>query len=142
MSEPRMSVKENEYLELSTSIKTIVDMTSRIDERVKILMQQQNDNNEKIEKVMDRVSDLMSRLAILESRNGTDARIKIDEVEKQFKEKIDELSKYNSSLNVKIAALEIHAGSNNSRWQFIADATFKVFIMVAAAFLALKLGLK
>lgn len=137
-------MSDNDYNKLSESIKLIFDLTSRIDERVKILIEQQNSTNNKVEKLVENDQGILSRIAILESKDNKGLREQIDTLHHELlniKNNQRDLEKEKEKIKLELATLNIYNNQNVGRWQWIGDATFKVFMATMAAILAWKLGI-
>lgn len=124
-------VTEQLYQEVSNSIKLVFDLTSRIDERVKMLVEQHNDANQRIEKLMERSENVFTRISVLENKMGTN-----------MQEQIQDLREEINDLKVKTSALEIHTTRHENKWQTLADFVFKVAVTLVGLLLAYRLGVK
>ena len=119
------------YKEVSDSIKLVFDLTSRIDERVKHLVEQHNEANQRIEKLMERHENILSRISVLENKNGH-----------SMKEDISDLQKLVHTMEIKLSALELQTTRHENKWQTIGDFIFKVAVAVVGAVIVWKLALK
>lgn len=120
------------FSQVSQSTKSIFDLTSRMDERVKIMVQKQQETENKIDKIMDAQSALVTRITQLEtiSKNTTiDAHL-------------DNLETRVRSLETTINELKIYSDSNTARWKTISDIAIKIFIAVIGAWIVWKLGIQ
>ncbi len=117
------------YRQVSESIKLVFDLTSRIDERVKFLVEQHGEANDKIEKLMDRQEGIVSRLSVLENKNGNG-----------LKEDVYDMKNLVRALEIKVASLEIHSASHTNKWSTATDFVFKVIVTAIGAMLAWKIG--
>jgi hypothetical protein len=116
------------YSQVSESIKLVFDLTSRIDERVKVLVEQHQEANSKIERLMDRQENLLSRISVLES---SDQRTDVDAVQKDI-----------HGIQVRLSTLEIHNQGHQNRWDKTVDFIFKIAVALVSAFALWKLGIK
>lgn len=94
------------------SINRIFDITSRVDERVKFLIEQHASTNERINKMVEKQELLSQRVSLLESNNN-----------KKLAEDISELK-------IKMSNLEIYKDLNNNKWKLVADIIFKISIPI------------
>lgn len=122
-------------------IKQVLDISSRVDERVKTIQVNQQELNSRMNQMLSELSQLSARVIVLESRNGTklhevqdvvnDLNVKVEKInvggtecfnkflaeEKEqsgdFYDKIDELDTKIEILNTKIKMLE----RDNDGWQ-------------------------
>lgn len=136
-----MDIKE-QYNSLDKAIKSIFDLTSRIDERVKILIEHENEGNNRMEKVIEKMNDLTSRTTILESKDLSSVEEKIETMQKDYDKAFLTMKDDNKTLELRITSLEIHTDQTLGRWKFVTDAVFKVFITALSIFMAWKLGVK
>lgn len=135
-------MSDTDYKQLSESIKNIFELTSRIDERVKILIEQQNATNHKVEKLVENDQGILSRIAILESKGNNGLKAQVDSLMQEIadlKKCQKDLEKEKEKLKLEISALNIYSQQNVGRWQWIGDAAFKIFMATMAAILAWKL---
>ena len=124
-------INDQFYKEVSDSIKLVFDLTSRIDERVKHLVEQHSDSNQRIERLVERQEDIFSRISVLENKNGNG-----------YKEDIIELKKNVHIMEIKMSSLELQTNQHENKWQKIIDFVFKVSVAVVVAIIVWKIGLK
>ena len=120
---------EDFYNKLSESVKLVFDLTIRIEERLKILVEQHNSSSEKIEKLMERQENLFSRISVLENRNGN-----------HFRDDIKDLEENLQAVKAKVAVLEINSGQQENKWKLAVDFVFKLIMVIIGAVLTWKLG--
>jgi hypothetical protein len=116
------------YAQVSESIKLVFDLTSRIDERVKLLVEQHQEANSKIEKLMDRQENIFSRLSVLEAQEQRSG--------------IGELRKEMQAVQVRMTSLEIYNQGHTNKWDKTVDFLFKIGIALVSAVALWKLGIK
>jgi archaellum component FlaC len=119
------------YVQLSESVKLVFDLTSRIDERVKILMEKQNELDRNFQRIMDGLSSLSTRVSIVESKSNED-----------LKEQVEELEKRVHDLEMKNEVLNVFKSGTENRWNHIIDAAWKVIVGIAVAYIVFKTGIK
>jgi vacuolar-type H+-ATPase subunit I/STV1 len=124
------------YNEITDSLKLVFDLTSRIDERVKLLIENQHDAESRIEKIIEKQETIAMRLIALENKNGTEEHI--NELKKEVKELNNRMNSTEKSLNT----LELNQTQHTNRWRALADIIFKIIVMVTGAFILFKLGIK
>jgi hypothetical protein len=107
----------------------VFDLTIRIEERLKILVEQHNSSSEKIEKLMERQENLFSRISVLENRNGN-----------HFRDDIKDLEENLQAVKAKVAVLEINSGQQENKWKLAVDFVFKLIMVIIGAVLTWKLG--
>ena len=149
-----LSITEQFYNQVSESIKSVFDLTSRIDERVKMLIEKQNELDDKFEKIMHQNSNLSTRLSVLESKDFGSIKSDIEDIEKRlvvleikFKndkttDKIDKLDNQVRELELKQQGHDIFKLSTEARITRSIDIIFKLVIGVATGFLLWKWGIK
>lgn len=147
------NLSEQFYNQVSDSIKMVFDLTSRIDERVKMLIAQQKEADQKIEKVYQKNNDLMSRIVVLESKDTQSVRgdlqslqqrvaiMESSEKGKEIKKDIDSIERKLRELELKTQTLSMRTDSSESKWAKIIDFVIKLGWAVLAAYILYKLGL-
>lgn len=131
-------MNEQLYRQVSDSIKLVFDLTSRMDERVKMLVGQHNKVNQKIEKLMERQENHLTRVSVLEAaKEDNNLKEDVQEMEKNIKE----IAKKQHELITKISALEINNTSHDNKWKLLGDFIFKLCMTVIAAIIAWRLGI-
>jgi len=119
------------YLEVSKSIKSVYDLTARIDERVKLLMNKQEETQRKLDKYMSQVSDLDGRTRVIESKNGEAALKEIGGLRDEF-----------HKLEGRIQVVEISSKSSEGKWRTVIDWGLRVLYFLLATYLVVQLGLR
>ena len=116
------------FAQVSESIKDLHDLTTRVDERVKHLIEKQSDMEQK----MNRIDGLSERMAVMESKAGAIDTMATDisniEQNVQFDEK-------------RLSTLESSNQSLQSRWQQIGSFVVQLAWAVIACYIIYKLGL-
>lgn len=128
-------MNENLYKEVTDSLKLVSDITSRIDERMKILIESHNETKDKIDELFIQHNSLITRISLLESRsNGRE----IGEIKTDFKQLENRLD----TVAVKVVDLEKEMLGHSNRWANVVDFIFKVSVIVLGGFILWKLGIK
>ena len=78
---------------------------------------------------MERHENILSRISVLENKNGNG-----------MKEDITELKKAINAIEIKQAALELQTVRHENKWQTVGDFIFKISVAVTAAFIIWKIG--
>jgi chromosome segregation ATPase len=128
-------MEEKFYKEVNDSLKDVFDITSRIDERIKVLVENHNEAKEKIEKLCDQQIIMLNRLTILENKNGTKAM-------HDLKNDFDALEIKVTDISERLLHVEKDMAQTTGRWASIIDFVFKVGVMVIGAIILWKLGIK
>lgn len=119
------------YQEVSEALKSVSDITSRIDERMKILIENNNESRERIEKLMESQNTMFTRVGILETKNGSELKSDFKNLEQKV-----------NFLSTKIDIMEKDFNHHSNNWKSIADFVFKVGVILVSGFLLWKFGLK
>lgn len=120
---------ENFDTEVAHSIRSLFELTSRIDERVKSTAETSDRTETKIEQIMRVQNDLMNRISVLEKTadNGN-------------KETIEKLNTTVDDLNRRVTGLEIGIAKSRSIWDKVTDYIMKILVAIAAAYFMWKFG--
>lgn len=118
------------YLQVQESIKSIYDLTTRVDERVLLLMKKQ----EELERKLDEQ---------LKSDHSLDTRV--NSLERIRDERIPQLDKLKGDLHkieIDMQAIKITQGGQEGRWKTIVSFVVQIAWVILAAWLLVKLGLQ
>ena len=116
--------------QVQESIRGLYELTSRIDERVKVIAESATKSDSKFEEVIKLHNELSRKFSVLESKNGN-----------QLKEVVDALNNKVQNIEGKIITLEILTQGHTHKWNYIGDLIMKLLVAVAAAFVIGILGL-
>lgn len=128
-------MEENFYREVNDSLKNVFAITSRIDERMKALVEGHNESKEKIEKLCDNQVAILNRLTVLENSNGTRAVYDLKTDVSDLEDKFDNISE-------RLLHVENEMTKVTNKWAAIIDFVFKVGVVVIGAIILWKLGIK
>ena len=128
-------MEENFYKQVNDSLKMVFDITSRIDERMKVLVENHNESKDKIEKLCDQQITLLNRLTILENKNGIEAMHELRNEVNTLDQKIEGISE-------RLLYVEKEMTHSSNKWTSILDFIFKVGVVVIGSIILWKLGLK
>ena len=123
--------------QVAESIKSLFELTSRIDERVKTLSDNALRQEDKLEQIANSQQKLLERVVALESKNGEATKKAVEEVKKLT----DDLERRTRGMEIQMKAVEIISKGNTNKWDRIADVVWKFVIIIAASFLIWKLGM-
>lgn len=120
---------ENYYIQVSDSIKSIYELTTRVDERQQLMMVKVEQLERKIDSMMSEYRDLEGRIRVIESRDigTTDIR---------------EIKDVIHHHDVRLQALEISNKGQEGRWGYIVSFVVQLTWVVLAAYLLYKLGIQ
>jgi len=116
------------FSQVSESIKDLHDLTTRVDERVKHLIERQAEMDMKL----NRIDGISERVAVLESKAGA-----IDGVARA----IGNIEQTNLMDDKRITALETSHATLHGRWQKIGNFILQLTWAVVACYIIFKLGL-
>ena len=156
------TIAEQFYSQVSDSIKSVFDLTSRIDERVKMLVERQNDVEERLDKFLEIQQTLSNRISIIETKDVSMVKTEVNVVRNDVADlskkvaiiesqdyQIEELKIKVRELNTKLELLEIKSEGhgfnvqhNEKRWATIFDFVFKLSFILLGGWLLYKLGLQ
>lgn len=127
------------YRELTESLKGVSDVTARIDERVKVLVEDNNLFKSRFEKITESQTSLVSRLSALEGNRDV-VNIKNDIV--LLQERLEYLSGKTIAIEQNMNLMEKSMVQHDSRWANIIDFFYKIGTIVIGAIILYKLGIK
>lgn len=154
MAAPKQTTIENTVIaeqffsQVSESIQLVFDLTSRIDERVKMLIERQNELDSKIGKMADIQQMIVNRLSIIESKEYPQLKedlVQIKQTLARTQRLEDDLQKVETriqSFETKQEILASRMGTHDNRWLMAFDAIWKIGLMVIAGYILYKLGLQ
>jgi len=119
-----------DYAEVSQSIKSIFDLTSRIDERVKLIMRKQDQMEEKLDERLANIHELEGRLRLVESNK--------EDIEKE----VESLRDTVHNMELGLQAVEIQTEGHEGKWKTIISFAVQIAWVILAAYLLMKLGIQ
>jgi len=128
-------MEENLYKEVNDALKNVFAITSRIDERMKMLVENHNEAKDKIEKLYDNQVAILNRLTVLENSNSSRAF-------HDLKDHFDKLESKINDMGERLFVAEKELTSTANKWGTILDFIFKVGTVVVGAIILWKLGIK
>jgi len=102
--------------EIYTSIKNVLDITSRIDERLKILYEKDEEYKNNFQQLFQDISEILQRLA----SNDAVIPIVVDDFE-HLKNKVHELE-------IKTSNIHLTIKNHDDKWSKFIDWTFKIIV--------------
>ena len=144
--------------EVASSIKSLFELTSRIDERVKVLFENSSKIESKFNTIMELQNDLMQRITAVESREKSNLREGVNTVtealndesrktQQTILQRVTVLETKNATahieafdnklraIEIQIQAIEFLAKGHQNRWDNIVNNAIKLLIAVAAGFI-------
>jgi hypothetical protein len=140
------------YNNANESIKSVFNLTSRIDERVKILVEQQVDLKQQLDKAIDNQQQILNRVTVLESKDVTSAvassKTDIHDIKQRVaimessgsKQDIEDIKQKIHLLDLRLESINMRTANQESRWAKIFDLVFKLTIMLIGGYLLFRLG--
>ena len=124
------SKNPNYHREVSESIKSVFDLTSRIDERVKYITKKQDEMSKAVENQRTKSSEVDGRMRVLES-------IK-DEIEKN----LSSLGQLVHTLELSLQQVQIRTTGQENKWKTAISFSVQIAWVILAAYLLAKLGVQ
>lgn len=142
-----------QYNQVTESIKSVFDLTSRIDERVKMLVERQNDTDERHDKLLDIQQQIIHRVTTLEAKcielkDVSTVKADLNEINKRVaimessvdKADIDDIKQKIHTLDLRVEAINMRTANQEGRWAKLFDLAFKLTIMLIGGYLLFKFG--
>ena len=114
--------------QVAESIRSLFELTSRIDERAKNMTEAHKRFETKFDAITENQQELLQRVTALESKNGS-----------ELKKAIEELNERLRRLEVQVQAIEFIAKGSQNKWDKLMENGMRLLVAVAAAILAFKL---
>lgn len=122
------------YKEVTSSIKAMFDMTARVDERVKILVEKQHDVEHRLEGISTSQMELTTKVGILETRNDKGYATRVDST-------LGTLQNEMKQIELRLITVEKSATSSEAKWKMIFDFIYKSVWVILVCYLLYKLNL-
>jgi chromosome segregation ATPase len=148
--------------ELISDIKQVLDISSRLDERAKIIQSNQEEMNQRLNRMIGDMHQLSSRVSVLESKNGgkiheledqiNDLHIKVETMnvvgtsymqKKEAAEKNDfkEMDEQMNKLVMRLSALETVNDSWHSKIKHYGGLVIQGIWVIIVCYILFKLGI-
>ena len=121
-------ISEQFFTQVSESIKSVFNLTSRIDERVKMIHEKQQEMDKKFSRLIESQGTLNSRVSVLESTSET--------------EEIQNLEKTVHNMELMLKEVELKSAGNTGKWDVAADFGLKILWAIVAAAAIYYMGFK
>lgn len=133
MSESNGKAIIEQYQEqLSESIKSIWDLTSRLDERVQNIIRKQDELERKHENTTDGASELAQRVSAVE----------VKATATELAKEVAEMKKTVHDMEIDVRDLKKEYGKSHDRWKQVLQFGLQVLSAIVIAYLVFKLHLK
>jgi uncharacterized protein (DUF3084 family) len=116
--------------QVSESIRSLFELTSRIDERVKLLTETYSKAESKFDTIMKSQQELLQRVTALESKNGTELKKTVGDIEERLRK-----------IEIHIQSVEYIAKGSQNKWDKAIEHGMKILVAIAATILIYKLGM-
>lgn len=126
-------MEESFYREFSESIKSLFILTNRIDERVRVLIEHNEETKHRIEKLVDNQNVLLGRIILLETNKET-----ILEVKSNFLM----INADANRLHERVTNLEKDINNQTNKLSSMLDIAFKLIIPIIGGIILWKIGVK
>jgi|SRR5579859_5894674 len=149
------NITEQFYAQVSESIKLLFDLTSRIDERIKTIIEKHNVLEHDLKYVLKELSAIDNRVHDVEARDFANVKKKVEELDKNLanienimksldktQKDIDELEKRIRDIEIKMESVGFFKITTENRWKTAFDVFWKIVIIVSGAFLMYHFGLR
>lgn len=136
------------FKEITSSIKTVYEMVARIDERVKMIAENQNELSKRIDKTSDSLIDLDhshldlgGRIHVIEERGSVGMSQYLREELHEYNSTIDKMDTRMHNLETRIAIVEQVSNKSEHKWSMIFDFIYKSIWVIVVCYVLLKLNL-
>jgi predicted HAD superfamily phosphohydrolase len=116
--------------QISDSIRSLFELTSRIDERVKLLTETYSKTDVKFDMIVKSQQELLQRVTALESKNGSELKKTVYDLEERLRE-----------IEIHIQSIEYIAKGSQNKWDKAIEYGMKILVAIAATVLIYKLGM-
>ena len=123
--------------QVTENIRNLFDLTARIDERVKIISDKQNECDAKMERYLETHTHLVERVVGLESQNGERCANEIEKLDHE----LNELKSTIHHLELTLGGVKMITSSQEYRWKVVFDFIVKVGMVIASAIVIYKIGM-
>lgn len=130
-----MATSSNSNEQVNNSIKSIVELTTRIDERVQLMMKKQEFLENKIEDHIDYLNELKTDFKLLDSKSG-----------KTLQEEVVRMSEDIYSIDNRLKALEKDSENKNNNIKEVSKTVLNFIVqiiwVIVASYLLYKLNIQ
>lgn len=121
-----MSINNTEMDELKATVKNLVDITTRIDERMLIVKDKQESLSRKVDENNTNLNEISRQVSVLEA---------ID-----FSDDIKLINQKLQDLTIRLEMLSMNTRSQENRWSVLFDLGLRIVWVIIAAYVLYKLG--
>ena len=152
------SMNDQYYMQVSETMKNVLELSTRIDERVQISGKKQDELEKKMDAQIQATASLGGRISVLESKSDTalkediknlNADVKVLrkelgdlELKAQATEEIKFLKETVRQLELKLQMVEKDSARSENRWKIALNYGMKIIWVLVVAYLLYRLGLQ
>ena len=129
---------ETLYKEIIHSIQAVFELTARVDERVKLLMDKQTHIDAKLESLSMSQMNLFTKVSVLETKDGKELKNALVSLDNEVKEAIKEMH----AIDMRLHGVEQVATRTENKWQMVFDFVYKTVWVILVCYLLVKLNLQ
>lgn len=118
----------------SENIQRLFDLTTRIDERVKTVQENQKVFENKLIKLAEDQNHITQNIAVLNSKNDN-ANIS------GLTNQVDEIKKTSNDFDKRLSSVEDNSGKQQDRWKNITSFIIQLIWIIIASWLLMRFGL-
>lgn len=150
---------EQYFLQVSESIKNLFELSTRIDERVQVIMKKQDEIDKKIETMNASIGKMSTRLSVVEAKNPDaykrdigklfdrvhETNLDLKSLQNRYEANvpiIHDLDKRSHKNVANIQELQSQSQQNEGRWKSVFGFIIQIIWVILAAYLLFKLGLQ
>ena len=122
--------ENNYYHEVSESIKSVFDLTSRIDERIKLIIKKQDQMERKLDERLQAFSGIEGRVHVLEA--GCTGSVK----------DLSSLGQTVHTMEMNLQQVQFKTAGHENRWKTIVSFAMQIAWVILAAYLLVKIGIQ
>lgn len=130
----------------SENIQKLFDLSTRIDERVKSIKEQQDSLSHQMTSIVKDYHDVTKKLAVLEAHNPSSGisslSVKFDDTEEQLREIEKRITAVEKDTDKRLTAVESATTTSADRWKQIFGFVIQLVWIIVAAWAIAKLGLQ
>ena len=126
------------YKEVIHSIQAVFELTARVDERVKLLMDKQTQIDAKLESLSVSQMNLFTKVSVLETKDGEELKNALVSLDNEVKGVTKELH----AIDMRLHGVEQVATRTENKWQMVFDFVYKTVWVVLVCYLLFKLNLQ
>lgn len=137
-----MAGTTNSNEQVNNSIKSIVELTTRIDERVQLMMKKQESFEDKIDGNIEHLNELKTEVKLLDSKSGKSLQEEVSNLAQE----VSNLAQDFNRIKLKLERITEESDEKKNNWQAVAKGTLSFIVqiiwVVVASYLLYTLGIQ